>query len=120
MLEEIEEERQKKVFSVDTELENANDDSGIILVACKDERSCMQLEEFIEKGSQKVCSVMYVFYLVYVTSYASHSRDSLSPHSYQHTHTFLCADVVPVLWYIFVIYDDVFSCTYLVLHLYVP
>lgn len=44
------------------------DDSGIVLVACRDERSCMQLEECITNGPQKVfffasfikCLVHYV------------------------------------------------------------
>ncbi|CAA6669778.1 unnamed protein product [Spirodela intermedia] len=64
LLEEIEEERQKNVFSGDAKLENSNDNSGIILVACKDERSCMQLEEFIEKGSQKVTQEEWKKYLL--------------------------------------------------------
>lgn len=33
------------------------DHSGVVLVACKDERSCMQLEDFIKNGPQKVFSL---------------------------------------------------------------
>lgn len=56
ILEEIEEERQKRALSSEGEftVEDAGDDSGIVLVACKDERACMQLEDCIMMGPQKV------------------------------------------------------------------
>ena len=59
ILEEIEEERQKCASisdePVDTNLEETN---GIVLVACRDEHSCMQLEEFITNGPKKVTSTI--------------------------------------------------------------
>lgn len=50
-------------------VEGEEDDNGIVLVACKDERSCMQLENCIMNGPQKVllllsdtfCYLNYVF-----------------------------------------------------------
>lgn len=56
ILEEIEDERQKRAPSSEGEfnVEDAGDDSGIVLVACKDERTCMQLEDCIMMGPQKV------------------------------------------------------------------
>ncbi|KAI8531221.1 hypothetical protein RHMOL_Rhmol11G0120200 [Rhododendron molle] len=55
VLEEIEEEREKHPLSrVDPVIEGEEDDDGIVLVACKDERSCMQLEDCIIKGPHKV------------------------------------------------------------------
>lgn len=56
VLEEIEEERQKQGLS--------EDDSGIVLVACKDERSCMQLEECITNGPKKVMREEWENYLL--------------------------------------------------------
>lgn len=53
VLEEIEEERQQ-AFPRERLVEEDDDDSGIVLVACKDERSCMQLEDFITNGRHKV------------------------------------------------------------------
>lgn len=38
--------------------------NGIVLVACKDERSCMQLEDCITNNSQKV----HLDYYLFVTS----------------------------------------------------
>lgn len=35
-------------------IEGEEDNNGIVLVACKDERSCMQLEDCIIKGPHKV------------------------------------------------------------------
>ncbi|MCL7022586.1 hypothetical protein MKW94_013024 [Papaver nudicaule] len=52
ILEEIEEERQKQAMPLEDD--NAEDDSGIVLVACKDERSCMQLEDLVTKGPRQV------------------------------------------------------------------
>ncbi|KAL2327790.1 hypothetical protein Fmac_021217 [Flemingia macrophylla] len=34
--------------------EGKDTNNGIVLVACKDERSCLQLEEFITNGPKKV------------------------------------------------------------------
>ncbi|KAI3979592.1 hypothetical protein MKX01_023876 [Papaver californicum] len=34
--------------------DDADDHNGIVLVACKDERSCMQLEDFVTKGPRQV------------------------------------------------------------------
>ena len=55
VLEEIEEERQNQATSAD-EVYVAGEDNGngIVLVACKDERSCLQLEECITNCSKKV------------------------------------------------------------------
>jgi DNA excision repair protein ERCC-4 len=55
ILEEIEEERQKQALSREELLVEAEeDDSGVVLVACKDEHSCMQLEECILNSPKKV------------------------------------------------------------------
>lgn len=55
ILEEIEEEREKRHLSmVEPVIEGEEDDNGIVLVACKDEFSCMQLEDCIIKGPHKV------------------------------------------------------------------
>jgi DNA excision repair protein ERCC-4 len=52
ILEETQEERLKQAFSE----EDNSDNNGIVLVACKDERSCMQLEDCITNNPQKVQS----------------------------------------------------------------
>lgn len=44
--------------------ESEQDDSGIVLVACKDERSCMQLEDFITHGAQKAMREEWKKYLL--------------------------------------------------------
>lgn len=55
LLEEIEEERRKETQSTGQPMpEGAGDNSDIVLVACKDERSCLQLEECISKGQHQV------------------------------------------------------------------
>ncbi|KAI3964736.1 hypothetical protein MKW92_047926 [Papaver armeniacum] len=56
ILEEIEEERQKQAMPQEGKdiTDYADDDNGIVLVACKDERSCMQLEDFVTKGARQV------------------------------------------------------------------
>lgn len=55
VLEEIEEERQTHASSREELLVEGDEEySGIVLVACKDERSCMQLEDVINNGPQKV------------------------------------------------------------------
>lgn len=55
ILVEIEVERKKQASSID-ELVGANEDdnNGIVLVACKDEHSCIQLEDCITNGPKKV------------------------------------------------------------------
>ncbi|GAA0154544.1 endodeoxyribonuclease [Lithospermum erythrorhizon] len=63
LLEEIQEEREKQPLSGE-ELDSAGVDNGIILVACKDERSCTQLEDCITKGSRKVMKEEWEKYLL--------------------------------------------------------
>lgn len=59
---EIQEERDKQALSGE-EIHDLGDgeDNGIVLVACKDEYSCMQLEDCITNGSQKVFLRSYLF-----------------------------------------------------------
>eukprot|EP00268_Persea_americana_P016571 TRINITY_DN1785_c0_g1_i2.p1 TRINITY_DN1785_c0_g1~~TRINITY_DN1785_c0_g1_i2.p1 ORF type:complete len:999 (-),score=230.25 TRINITY_DN1785_c0_g1_i2:1064-4060(-) len=66
ILEEIEDERQKRAPLSEGEfnVEDAGDDSGIVLVACKDERTCMQLEDCIMMGPQKVMQKEWEKYLL--------------------------------------------------------
>ncbi|KAL6008507.1 DNA repair endonuclease uvh1 [Asimina triloba] len=65
ILEEIEEERQKRAVSTEVEIEDdAEEDHGIVLVACKDERSCMQLEDCIGKGPEKAMREEWGKYLL--------------------------------------------------------
>ncbi|KAL4326112.1 hypothetical protein GQ457_11G021810 [Hibiscus cannabinus] len=64
ILEEIEEERQKQALSGEALLDVEEDNNGIILVACKDECSCMQLEDCITNGSQKVMRDEWQKYLL--------------------------------------------------------
>ncbi|KAF5177658.1 Dna repair endonuclease uvh1 [Thalictrum thalictroides] len=54
VLEEIEEERQKQVAMGEEHVEDVGDDNFTVLIACKDERSCMQLEDCIKNGPQQV------------------------------------------------------------------
>lgn len=65
ILEEIKDERQKQALSTE---EFANDteviDNGTVLVACKDEHSCMQLEECITKGPHKALRDEWEKYLL--------------------------------------------------------
>lgn len=63
LLEEIQEERKKQATSGE-EPDAEGVDDGIILVACKDERSCTQLEDCITKGSQKVMKEEWENYLL--------------------------------------------------------
>lgn len=55
ILEEIEEEREKQALPTEEFVfgDEVND-NGIVLVACKDEHSCKQLEECITNGPHKV------------------------------------------------------------------
>ncbi|KAJ9549801.1 hypothetical protein OSB04_022344 [Centaurea solstitialis] len=65
ILEEIEEEREKQAISSDDcVVESATDDNGIVLVACKDEHSCVQLEEYITGGPNKVMRGEWEKYLL--------------------------------------------------------
>ncbi|XP_016201489.1 DNA repair endonuclease UVH1 isoform X2 [Arachis ipaensis] len=65
ILEEIEEERQKQGGLREELLAEGKDtDNGIVLVACKDERSCLQIEECIFKSPQKVMSEEWKKYLL--------------------------------------------------------
>ncbi|XP_021813564.1 DNA repair endonuclease UVH1 isoform X1 [Prunus avium] len=64
VLEEIEEERQQAFPRGEHLVEEDDDDSGIVLVACKDERSCMQLEDFITNGPHKVMRDEWENYLL--------------------------------------------------------
>lgn len=48
----------------DCALEDADDDCGIVLVTCKDERSCIQLEDCIMKAPQKVMREEWEKYLL--------------------------------------------------------
>lgn len=65
ILEEIEEEREKRHLSmVEPVIEGEEDDNGIVLVACKDEFSCMQLEDCIIKGPHKAMREEWEKYLL--------------------------------------------------------
>ncbi|MED6157848.1 DNA repair endonuclease uvh1 [Stylosanthes scabra] len=65
ILEEIEEERQKQGVSTEELLAEGKDtDNGIVLLACKDERSCLQIEEFIFKSPKQVMSEEWKKYLL--------------------------------------------------------
>lgn len=62
ILEEIQEEREKQVSSREELIhEGETEYNGMVLVACKDERSCMQLEDCITKGTQKVSKTLSCF-----------------------------------------------------------
>ncbi|XP_010441283.1 PREDICTED: DNA repair endonuclease UVH1-like isoform X2 [Camelina sativa] len=60
ILEETQEERQKQAYSE----EDNSDNNGIVLVACKDERSCMQLEDCVTNNPQKVMREEWEMYLL--------------------------------------------------------
>ncbi|XP_071919353.1 DNA repair endonuclease UVH1-like isoform X2 [Coffea arabica] len=65
ILQEIQEERQRKSLSGEELItEDCAYDNGIVLVACKDEHSCMQLEDCINKGSHKVMQEEWKKYLL--------------------------------------------------------
>ncbi|XP_015896676.3 DNA repair endonuclease UVH1 isoform X1 [Ziziphus jujuba] len=65
ILEEIEEEILKQASGGEELLVGGEEDnSGIVLVACKDERSCMQLEECLTNGPQKVMREEWEKYLL--------------------------------------------------------
>lgn len=55
VLEEIEQERQKATLTGEECLvEDEESDNGIVLITCKDELSCMQLEDIITNNPRKV------------------------------------------------------------------
>ncbi|KAH0741561.1 hypothetical protein KY290_034604 [Solanum tuberosum] len=65
VLVEIQEERDKHALSGEEKDHLGDgDDNGIVLVACKDEYSCMQLEDCITNGSQKVMREEWEKYLL--------------------------------------------------------
>ncbi|KAL2233074.1 UNVERIFIED_CONTAM: DNA repair endonuclease UVH1 [Sesamum indicum] len=65
ILVEIEEERQKQAMAgEELVVGDEGDQHGIILVACKDERSCMQLQDCITKGQDKVMREEWEKYLL--------------------------------------------------------
>lgn len=77
VLEEIEEERQKQDVSGEEVLvDGGGTDNGIVLVACKDERSRLQLEECIVNGPKKVFLSLHLILLnlFHVTFPSSFSR----------------------------------------------
>ncbi|KAL6847719.1 hypothetical protein ACP4OV_022507 [Aristida adscensionis] len=63
LLQEIAEE-QAKGDGENAQGEDKSDESGIVLVACKDERSCLQLQECISKGSHQVMREEWEKYLL--------------------------------------------------------
>ncbi|GLJ46967.1 hypothetical protein SUGI_0991250 [Cryptomeria japonica] len=67
VLEEIEEERKKRKVceeGLDSSQDAWDDGGGTVLVACKDERSCMQLQDCIYKGPQKLMREEWEKYLL--------------------------------------------------------
>ncbi|XP_009629397.1 DNA repair endonuclease UVH1 [Nicotiana tomentosiformis] len=65
VLVEIQEERDKRALSGEEKDHlGEGDDNGIVLVACKDEHSCMQLEDCITNGPQKVMREEWEKYLL--------------------------------------------------------
>ncbi|XP_010919790.1 DNA repair endonuclease UVH1 isoform X1 [Elaeis guineensis] len=66
LLEEIEEERRKETQSREGQLmvEDGNDNNNFVLIACKDERSCLQLEDCIFKGPNQVMREEWEKYLL--------------------------------------------------------
>ncbi|KAJ7952598.1 DNA repair endonuclease UVH1 [Quillaja saponaria] len=64
VLEEIEEERRKQALPREELLVGEEADNGIVLVACKDEYSCLQLQECITNSPQKVMHEEWKKYLL--------------------------------------------------------
>lgn len=65
MIEEIRDDREKCPPSLEEEMiEGYGHDNGIVLVACKDEHSCMQLEDCMTKGPHKVMKEEWEKYLL--------------------------------------------------------
>lgn len=72
VLEEIYEERQKQALLGEEYLvEGQDDDNGVVLVACKDEHSCMQLEDCITNGPEKVFITLFCLFFLFFFSYIS-------------------------------------------------
>ncbi|KAL8480361.1 hypothetical protein ACS0TY_027052 [Phlomoides rotata] len=63
ILKEIQEEREKQEMDGENSI-GEGDPNGIILVACKDEHSCMQLQDCITKGQHKVMQEEWEKYLL--------------------------------------------------------
>lgn len=64
MLEEIEVERRKEASPKDGKQYVGDDSNDIVLVVCKDERSCLQLEDSITKSSHQVMRQEWEKYLL--------------------------------------------------------
>lgn len=64
ILEEIGEERQRVESGEEDQVESEGVDNGIVLVACKDECSCMQLEDCIMHSPRKVLQEEWKKYLL--------------------------------------------------------
>ncbi|KAH6769073.1 Restriction endonuclease [Perilla frutescens var. frutescens] len=64
ILMEIQEERQKQEMAGEEPIVGGEDDNGNILVACKDEHSCIQLQDCITKGRHKVIREEWGKYLL--------------------------------------------------------
>ncbi|KZV32244.1 hypothetical protein F511_29423 [Dorcoceras hygrometricum] len=64
ILTEIQEERQKQAMVREDSLGGGKDHNGIILVACKDEHTCLQLQDFINNGQHKVMQEEWEKYLL--------------------------------------------------------
>lgn len=64
VLQEIEEEREKQALLRGEQTVELDEGNGIVLVVCKDEYSCMQLEDCITKGPQKVMCEEWEKYLL--------------------------------------------------------
>ncbi|KAI4369977.1 hypothetical protein MLD38_018366 [Melastoma candidum] len=64
LLEEIEEERQKTTLPAGQLCDNGEENGCIVLVVCKDEHSCMQLQECILESPQKVMQAQWEQYLL--------------------------------------------------------
>ncbi|KAL6512237.1 hypothetical protein OROHE_019849 [Orobanche hederae] len=64
ILVEIQEERQKQALVEEEVVVGEGDINGIILVACKDEHSCMQLQDCITKGQHEVMREEWEKYLL--------------------------------------------------------
>ncbi|KAI3501545.1 hypothetical protein L1887_29416 [Cichorium endivia] len=80
ILEEIEAEREKQATSSDAESNQEN--HGIVLVACKDEHSCVQLEECITSNPNKVMRGEWEKYLLSkVQLHALPKRNKKKPQS---------------------------------------
>lgn len=71
ILEEIKDEKQKQALSTEFVSDTEEIDNRTVLVACKDEHSCMQLEECIAKGPRKVLNILTLISYLSVFLYVS-------------------------------------------------